>query len=224
MTETPRALVHLVRRPAQAAGAPPLLILLHGIGSNEQDLFGLAPYLDPRLLVVSTRAPLSYGWGGYAWFEIEWLPDGFKIDFAQAQASRDLVVRFIAEAVAAYGADPAQVYLLGFSQGAMMSSWVALSAPELVAGTMLLSGRVPGEICDQIAPPERLAGKPFLVQHGTLDPVLPIENGRASRDILQQLPVSLEYHEYPMGHEVSAPSLADAVAWLRARLERALQP
>jgi phospholipase/carboxylesterase len=212
------ALEHLVRHPTRAAGAPPLLILLHGIGSNEEDLMGLEPYLDERFLIVSARAPHPYGWGGYAWFEIEWLPDGIAIDRAQAEQSRDLIVRFIGEAVAAYSADPARVYLMGFSQGAMMSGWVALTRPELVAGAVLMSGRVPDEVRAQIADPEQLAGKPFLVVHGTMDQVLPIQNGRASRDLLQRLPIDLTYREYPMSHEVSAESLTDVVAWLSARL------
>jgi phospholipase/carboxylesterase len=218
MPDTPLALTHLVRQPAQADAAPLLLILLHGIGSNEDDLFGLAPYLDERFLIVSARAPNPYGWGGYAWFEIEWLPDRIVINHEQAAASHELITRFIGEAAAAYSADPARVYLLGFSQGAMMAGWVALSRPDLVAGTVLMSGRIPEEVRDQIAAPEQLKGKPFLVVHGTQDQTLPIQNGRASRDLLQQLPVDLIYHEYPMGHEVSAESLAQVAAWLSARL------
>jgi phospholipase/carboxylesterase len=218
MPDPSLALTHLVRRPVQGQGAPPLLLLLHGIGSNEDDLFGLAPYLDQRFLIVSARAPNAYDWGGYAWFQIEWLPDRIVIDHQQAAASRELLIRFIGEAAAAYGADPARVYLLGFSQGAMMSAWVTLSQPDLVAGAVLMSGRIPEEMRDQIAAPEQLQGKPFLVVHGTQDQLLPIQNGRASRDLLQQLPVDLTYREYPMGHEVSAESLADVVAWLSARL------
>ncbi|HET9221245.1 MAG TPA: PHB depolymerase family esterase, partial [Roseiflexaceae bacterium] len=151
MEDQSLSLTHLVRRSTREAGAPPLLILLHGIGSNEEDLIGLEPYLDERFLIVSARAPFSYGWGGYAWFEIQWMPDRIAIDRAQAEQSRDLLVRFIGETVAAYGADPARVYLMGFSQGAMMSGWVALTRPDLVAGTALMSGRVPEELRDQIA-------------------------------------------------------------------------
>jgi phospholipase/carboxylesterase len=218
MDSKPLSLPDLVRRPARSHPAPPLLILLHGIGSNEQDLFGLAPYLDERFLIVSARAPNPYG-GGYAWFEIEWLPNGFAIDQAQAEASRELIVRFIGEAAAAYGADPARVYLAGFSQGAIMSGWVTLTRPDLVAGAALMSGRIPDEARAQIATPEQLAGKPFLVVHGLFDQVLPIHYGRASRDLLQGLPVELTYREYPMGHEVSAQSLADVSAWLTERLD-----
>ena len=212
------SLTHLVSRPQQAgAGAPPLLILLHGVGSNEHDLFGLAPYLDPRFLIVSARAPYVIMAGAYAWFEIGWTATGIVIDPQQAEASRKLIVQFIQEAVAAYGTNPAHVYLLGFSQGAIMSAAVALTRPDLVAGAVLMSGRVRRE---QLPPldAEQLVNKPFLVVHGTADTVLPIENGRASRDFLASLPVELTYKEYPIGHEVSAESLADVVTWLSARL------
>src|SRR4051794_33373186 len=115
------SLTHLVSRPQQAgAGAPPLLILLHGVGSNEHDLFGLAPYLDPRFLIVSARAPYVMMPGMYAWFEIGWVGTEIVVDPQQAEASRKLIGEFVQEAAAAYGADPGRVYLLGFSQGAIM--------------------------------------------------------------------------------------------------------
>lgn len=218
-----RSLVHLVRQPRRRDGAPPLLVLLHGVGSNENDLISMAPYLDQRFLILSARAPYNYGWGGYAWFEIRFTPGGelVQVDPQQILASRERIVQFIGEAAGAYGADPARVYLMGFSQGAMMSGLVALSRPDLVAGTVLMSGRLPAEVRPLLAPAEQLAGKPFLVVHGTRDPLLPIQNGRESRDLLASLPVDLTYKEYPMEHQVSAESLADVTAWLSARLDSA---
>jgi len=215
------ALTHLFQPPRRPSdGAPPLLILLHGLGSNERDLIGLAPYLDPRFQIVSARAPHTMVPDGYAWFELGWTAaNEITINFQQAEQSRALLIGFIAEALAAYGGDPARVYLLGFSQGAIMSASVALTEPELIAGTVLMSGRIPEEIRPQIAPTERLAGKSFLVVHGTYDTVLPIQNGRASRALLATLPVALTYEEYAMAHEVSAESLADVTAWLTARLD-----
>ena len=214
------SLTHLVQQPRQrSAGRPPLLIVLHGYGSNEHDLFGLAPYLDPSFQIVSARAPYMLMPGGYAWFELGWTATDIVINAEQAEQSRALLIGFIAEALAAYGGDPARVYLLGFSQGAIVGASVALTEPELVAGTVLMSGRVPNEIRPLIASAARLAGKPFLVVHGLYDEVLPIQNGRASRAILSDLPVALTYKEYPMAHEVSAQSLDDVAAWLTARLD-----
>lgn len=219
-TKSTLSLVHLNQRPRQRSdGPPPLLLLLHGYGSNEADLFGLAAYLDPRFLILSARAPYTLMHGSYAWFELGWAASGISIDARQAEASRKLVVEFIRAATTAYDADPRRVYLCGFSQGAILASSVALTQPELVAGAVLMSGRVPDELKPLIAPAERLAHKPILVVHGVRDTVLPIQNGRASRAILEQLPIDLTYKEYPMAHEVSPDSLADVTSWLSTRLD-----
>jgi phospholipase/carboxylesterase len=214
-------LVHLVRQPIIAAGAPPLLLLLHGIGSNEHDLYGLAPFLDKRFLIISVRAPNTLGPGSYAWFEVDFTSQGPIINPQQEEASRKALISFLKESITAYGADPKQVYLMGFSQGAIMSASVALTRPELVAGAVLMSGRILPEIRPQIAPGEELRGLPFLVVHGTADMVLPITYGRASRELLSSLPVDLTYHEYPMGHEVSQESLSDVTTWLTGQLDKA---
>jgi phospholipase/carboxylesterase len=219
MSESTFPLAHLVREPAHADGPAPLLILLHGYGSNEQDLMGLTSYLDPRFVVVSVRAPYRLMQFGFAWFELDVTPTNIGYDPAHVEMSRELIVRFIDEAVRAYNADPARVYLLGFSQGAMMGARVTLTQPELVAGAVLMSGSVVPEMAPDAEATQALAGKPFLVVHGTFDDVLPIAHGRTSREVLSQLPVSLTYKEYPMGHEVSLDSLQLVAGWLRERLD-----
>jgi phospholipase/carboxylesterase len=211
------SLQHLVRPAVGEAARPPLLLLLHGYGSNEYDLFSLTPYLDARFLVISARAPYTLMPGSHAWFELAFTESGIVSDMAQAERSRARLVQFIGEAIAAYDADPAQVYLLGFSQGAIMAASVLLTTPEIVAGAALMSGSVPHE--PGMLDLERLRGKPVLVLHGLYDDVLPIGHGHQSRDLFGALPVDLEYHEYPMGHEISADSLNDLVAWLVNRLE-----
>src|SRR5690242_20263313 len=134
MEHKPLSLTHLFQPPRQPAdGSPPLLILLHGYGSNERDLVGLAPYLDRRFQIVSARAPHFLMPDGYAWFELGWTAaNDITINFQQAEQSRVLLTNFVAEALTAYGGDPGRVYLLGFSQGAIMSASVALTAPELI--------------------------------------------------------------------------------------------
>jgi phospholipase/carboxylesterase len=215
------SLVHLVRQPQVKGASTPLLLLLHGVGSNEYDLFGLAPYLDKRFLIISVRAPYTMEVDSFAWFEVNFTPQGPIIQPEQAEASRNRMITFLNEAVVAYGADPQQVYLMGFSQGAIMSASVALTRPELVAGVVLMSGRILPQIEPLVAAPEKLKGLPVLVVHGTSDGVLPVNNGRDSQKTLSALPVDLLYREYPMGHEVSRESLADVTSWLSARLDDA---
>lgn len=215
------SLVHLVRQPLVEASAPPLLLLLHGVGGNEHNLFALAPSLDKRLLILSARAPNILGSDSYAWFEVNFTPQGPIINAAQAEASRKALIAFIHEVIATYSADPKQVYLMGFSQGAIMSASIALTRPDLIAGAVLMSGRILSEIQSLIVAPEKLTGLPILIVHGTLDAVVPINSGRAAREMLSSLPVELTYHEYPtMGHEVSPESLADVTMWLSAHLDR----
>ena len=217
----PLSLVHLTRDPVVATGSPPLLLLLHGVGSHEADLMGLAPYLDGRFFIVSARAPLVLGPGMYGWFEVQLDPHNPVINPEQAESSRQTLIRFIGELAGAYGTDPRQVYLMGFSQGAIMSLSVLLTRPDLLAGVVAMSGRILPEVLPKLAPPEALRGIPVMVVHGVADPILPIHHGRAIRDRLSTLPVDLTYREYMMGHQVTEESLADIAGWLRTRLDPA---
>lgn len=199
-------LVHLVRHPSKPTSKPPLLILLHGVGSHEGDLFSLEGAFPPEWVVVSARAPLSLRPGSYAWFPVQFTPQGPVADAEQAEKSRLLVVDFIDWAVREYATD-SPVILGGFSQGAIMTASVALTEPEKVAAAVLMSGRILPEVLPQVASPERRAGPRFVVVHGTEDAVLPVHHGRASRDTLESLGVSLVYREFPVGHSVSDESL-----------------
>ncbi len=215
------SLTHLVREPREkTAGRPPLLLLLHGVGSNEADLFGLAPYLDERFLVVSARAPVVLGPGSFGWFRIDFTSEGMVADLNQAKRSLEMLPGFIDELVEAYGADARRTYLAGFSQGAMMSLALMLTRPERLAGVAAMSGRLPRQVIAAEPDRDALDKMPVIITHGIYDPVLPVENARAAREYLETLPVELTYREYPMGHEVSMESLRDVTAWLTRALER----
>jgi phospholipase/carboxylesterase len=223
----PLSLVHLVRPPtAPEAGAiegenvrPPLVLLLHGVGSNEYDLFDLADHLDGRFFAISARAPVTLGQSAFGWYPVAFTPQGPVGDPARAEQSREAILRFIGEAVAVYSLDARRVFLMGFSQGAIMSLYVALTEPATVAGIVPMSGRLLPEAWQARAPDEALRGLPVFAVHGTRDTVLPIHEGRAIRDALQTLPIDLVYREYNMAHEVTAQSLADIAAWLTAQLD-----
>ena len=220
------SLHHLVRGAQTAptdGGKPPLLVLLHGVGSNEHDLFGLASYLDPRLVIVSPRGPLVHAQsGGAAWYPVTFTPEGITADETVATESRDNILRFVGEAAETYGADPKRIYLGGFSQGAIMSLYVALTHSEVIAGAVLMSGRLMPLAWEERASDDRLRGLPILATHGLYDPVLPIASGREIRDNLSTLPLDFTYREYPMAHEVSSESLAQATGWLSAQLDTPL--
>jgi len=199
-------------------GKPPLLLLLHGYGANEDDLFSLAPYLDERFMIVSARAPIMLQPMSYAWFNLGFTPQGIVVNPEEVEGARRTVHKFLGEIVEAYDCDPKAVYLMGFSQGAMMSLAVALTYPGSAAGVVAMSGRVLPQALDQVADKDALTGLPIFVSHGSRDMLIPIDQGRDARARLSALPVELTYREYDMGHEISYDSLKDITEWLKERL------
>jgi phospholipase/carboxylesterase len=214
------SLVHRVREPATAgAGRPPLLLLFHGVGSNELSMALLADAFDPRFLVISARSPIQVAPFGYAWFHVTFTPDGPVIDGEEAAAGWRRVTAFAGEAATAYGADPDRIFLAGFSQGGIVSLAALLTAPEQFAGAVCMSGRLPPEVLPHVAADDRLHGKPVLLVHGTADETLPIVFGRRARTALEGMPVALDYREFEMGHTTTPDSIGYVADWLRARLD-----
>jgi phospholipase/carboxylesterase len=214
------SLVHRVREPATASpGRPPLLVLFHGVGSNELSMALLADAFDPRFLVISARSPIQIGPFSYAWFHVRFTPPGPVIDGDEAADAWRRATAFASEAARAYGADPDRIFLAGFSQGGIVSLAALLTAPEHFAGAVCMSGRLPPEVLPHVAADARLQGKPVLVVHGIADETLPIAFGRRARAALEGLPVALDYREFQMGHTTTGDSIAYVADWLRARLD-----
>ena len=210
------------KEPAKTTGEkPPLLILLHGIGADENDLFGLASFLDERFFIASVQAPFTLPYGGYAWFELILEPNkpmGYNAN--QFEQSRQMIFEFIDAIIAEHDLDADRVYLCGFSQGSMMSMSCLLQNPKKFAGVVAMSGRAITEMIPADSNLDDFKDFPVLVTHGIYDPVLPIENGRATKELLSRLPVELEYKEYPMAHEISQESLREVVNWLSVKLNK----
>jgi phospholipase/carboxylesterase len=214
------SLHHVYEKPRkiEADKRSPLLFLLHGFGSNEQDLISFASYLDERFFIVSPRAPFTTGFGGFAWFEIRYTPQGMSIDAKQAEESRQLLLKFVDEIIAEHDLDAGRVYLAGFSQGAIMTYSLVLTEPERFAGAVPMSGVLAPQYLDNHAADERLKDFPLFVSHGIYDAVLPVQFGREAKAHLEKLPVKLDYKEYPTAHNVSEESLGDVVKWLTKKL------
>ena len=177
----------------------------------------IAGSFDPRFMVISVRAPIALEPFAFAWFHVTFTPGGPVIDAGEAQAAWRTMARFIDEAVRAYEADPARVFIAGFSQGGILALATMLTAPELVAGAVCMSGRLPPEVLPHLAPDARLEGKPVLIVHGIGDETLAVEYGRSARATLGALPLALEYREFDIGHTTTPESLAAVATWL-ARL------
>ena len=132
---------YLIQEPAIKLEKNPLIVLLHGYGSNEEDLFSFAPELPKEYYVISVRAPFDLQPYGHAWYAIHFDADENKFsDNDEAKESVQLIANFIDEMVKEYPIDTANINLIGFSQGAILSYATALTFPEKIAKVVALSG------------------------------------------------------------------------------------
>jgi phospholipase/carboxylesterase len=200
-------------------GPPPLLLMLHGFGSNEADLLGLVPYLDERMHIASLRGPLRIEAGAYGWYRVSHTAGGPVVHEGEERECRKLVARFIDDMIEAHGVDSRRVYLLGFSQGATLALSIALTIPDRIAGALVFCGRVIRELSGSIAEGEQLKDARIFMANGLHDDVVPIGRARSSREFLSGLNVELRYHEYPAAHQISPAMLEHAGEWLKEKLE-----
>ena len=212
------SLVHVVQYPESYKkdldATYPTILALHGRGSNEHDLIGLATYLPKGFLWISPRGTFSLGTDAYEWFQITQVGKPDPIRLANALKTVD---HFIEEIIDAHPVDERKLYLLGFSQGSIVSMSYALTKPQRVAGVIAQSGYIPHESGLQIDETS-VKNKPFILTHGVQDPMLPVDWARRSRDTLQKLEADVEYHEFNIGHNVTAESLDVISKWLEKQL------
>jgi len=209
------SLYHLVREPKIKKEKNPLLLLLHGYGSNEEDLFSFASELPEDYYVVSARAPFDLSYGSYAWYAINFDADENKFsDIGQARASRDIIARFIDELVANYPIDAENVTLIGFSQGCILSYAVAVSYPEKVQRVVAMSGYWNPEIAVDDYLDNDCSKLRIFASHGTVDQVIPVEWARKSIPALQVLGIEIVFKEYMVGHGVAPQNFFDFKHWL----------
>ncbi|WP_264521335.1 alpha/beta hydrolase [Flavobacterium sp. N1994] len=211
------SLHHLVREPKIKLEKNPLLLLLHGYGSNEEDLFSFAAELPDNYYVISARAPYDMMYGSYAWYAINFDADENKFsDIGQARASRDIIANFIDELLANYAIDSDNVTLIGFSQGSILSYAVALSYPEKIQRVVAMSGYLNTEIAVDDFATNDFTNLKIFASHGMVDQVIPVEWARKSIPVLEQLGIQVVYKEYPVGHGVAPQNFFDFKNWLQS--------
>ena len=206
---------YLVQEPKTIKDQNPLLILLHGYGSNEEDLFSFAPELPDDSYVISVRAPYDLQPYGHAWYAIHFDADENKFsDNVQAKQSVEIIASFIDEIVKQYPIDTENVTLIGFSQGAILSYATALTYPEKISKVVALSGYFNQEILPEVIDTKAISHLKFFVSHGSVDQVIPVDWARKAKPALENLGLEVEYQEYPIGHGVSPKNFFDFKNWL----------
>ena len=217
MTTKDLSLTHLVR-PSSLPENAPLILMLHGYGSDEKDLFSFANELPEEYIVISLKAPHAMQPSGNAWYAINFDAQKGKFsDIEQAILSRELVKTFLEEAIEAYPIDKNKVSLLGFSQGTILSFALALSYPEVIKHVIGLSGYVDTNMIEAGYESKDFSHLKVYNSHGSVDQVIPVEWARQNKPLLEKLNIDTVYEEYPVGHGINPQNFQSLKNWLKAQ-------
>ncbi|MFD1613999.1 alpha/beta hydrolase [Gelatiniphilus marinus] len=218
MKNTKLSLQHIIRESNLTENAP-LIIMLHGYGSDENDLFSFANELPEEFFIISVKAPYPLQPHGNAWYAINFDADKGKWnDNEQAKKSLELIAKFITEAVNNYPINKNNVSLLGFSQGSILSYAVALTYPEKVKNIVALSGYINKDILPKDIDKKDYSNLDFYCSHGSVDQVIPVDWARQTQPFLNTLNIKNVYSEFPVGHGVAPQNFYEFKEWLGNRI------
>tara|TARA_B100000575_G_C23114314_1_gene644010 strand:- start:1051 stop:1680 length:630 start_codon:yes stop_codon:yes gene_type:complete len=187
-----------------------VIFLLHGYGSNEDDLFSFTPFLPKYSTIISFQAPYRLSAGSYAWYNLYPKSDGtFESDIETAWKTVDLLNKNINLIIEKYNLQSNDITLLGFSQGAILGWALAFEKLNIVRRLVALSGLI-HETINTSKEPNFIA----YSSHGVHDQVIPIKLARESILPISKKYNKIQYHEFPEGHTVSQENLNLFLKWL----------
>ncbi len=203
-------LEYRIRKGENSLVQSPVIFLIHGYGSNADDLFSFAPFLPKSHTIIAIGAPLLLTEGSYAWYHLYPKEDGtLKAELTEVQRVLELISKNIKLLINKFNLNPLDVSVLGFSQGAMLSWALAYNKSDMVRRVIALSGLI-HEITDTSKPPKFIA----YSAHGITDMVIPVEMARNSILPLSRKYNEIEYHEFNDGHNVSQENFSKMLIWI----------
>ncbi len=209
------SLEHNYKAPINTTEKSPAIIMLHGYGSDENDLFSFASELPDNYTIISLKAPYAMQPYGNAWYAINFdNVNGKWSDDQQAITSRDLVKKCIDEIISVYNIDSENITLLGFSQGTILSLAVGLSFPDKIKNIIGLSGYINEGIFKENYTENDFSKLNVYTSHGSVDQVIPVDWARKTKPFLQNLNINCEYSEFPVGHGVAPQNFHEFKEWL----------
>ena len=208
-----KKLKYLINKPASHQNNLKVIFLLHGYGSNEEDLYSLKEFFPPNYITISLRAPISIGLDSYAWYSINFENDIDRwIDTDEAISSKNIIISDILLHLKDLAFTNERVSLLGFSQGAILSWSIGIERPNLIKNIFPLSGFYHSEIT------ETNLNQKFRLNsfstHGINDQVIPVDWARRGIQSLIKYNINVEFKEYESGHEINNENLRDVIEWL----------
>ena len=192
-----------------------VIIMFHGYGSNKDDLFSFAKFMNPNFLIISVQAPIQMDYNSYCWWSLNYNNDmQLQINTKEAENSLNELNRFISEDLSnKYNFGLNQVYLLGFSQGCMISYALSINFPENYKKAVGLSGKIPYEIIN-FDEKFDYSNHNFFCSHGVNDQVIPIEVGRESNRWFSEKNINHKYLEFESAHGINSENFEQMNLWL----------
>jgi len=192
-----------------------VIIMFHGYGSSKDDLFSFAKFMNPNFLIISIQAPIQMDYNSYCWWSLSLNNDmELQMDIKEAKNSLNELNRFISEDLSVnYNFDLNQVYLLGFSQGCMISYALSINFPKNYKKAVGLSGKIPHEIIN-FNEKFDYSNHNFFCSHGLNDQVIPIEIGRESDKWFSEKNINHKYLEFESAHGINSENFEQMNLWL----------
>ena len=185
--------------------APRLLLLIHGHTGDENSMWVFARAIPDHYWMIAPRAPYRAEAGGYSWRPSQ-TGNYDQLNLEMLGSAAEALI-WLADEYSASAEIDARIFdVMGFSQGAAVSSVLAFLYPQRIRKTALLAGFVPRGL-EELVTERPLEGKPFFVAHGTKDETVTIERARASIALLEQAGAHVTYCEDEVGHNVSVTCL-----------------
>lgn len=196
--------------PAASTEKQPAIFLLHGLGSNEEDLFALVGDFKDQCHIFGLQGPIEHrpGYAFYTFDGEEGKPNRQVFDKVVS-----VTAAFIREAVQAYNLDPARLFVVGFNQGAVVAQALAVSMGDEIRGTAVLSGFLPQFVAEEYSLKHQGTSKMFI-SHGEYDYVYPYSWGQQSAYYFDQAGLDVTFKTYDEGHGVTPQNLQDLIAFL----------
>ena len=204
-----------VKNPQPSKKDNKVIIMFHGYGSNKDDLFSFAEFMNPDFLIISIQAPIKLDNHSHCWWPLHYDDNmQLKMDTKLAKQSVKELNKFICEDLAKkYSFSLNQVYLLGFSQGCMISYALSINYPENFKKAVGLSGKIPYEIIEFDVEFD-YSNHNFFCSHGINDLVIPIEIGRESSEWFNEKKIKHEYLEFEPAHGINSDNFTKMNLWL----------
>lgn len=214
MTFNINSIKHIIRKPLIDIENPPLFLIIHGYGSNEKDLFFISKDLPEDFFVISLQALYPLEFGGFAWYDIDFSKKNLSINIEQAIKSREKIVSFIEEAIKYYHLNENDIWICGFSQGAILNYSISFYYPEKINKVIILSGFPHENLLPKVIKKSNNLLN-FFISHGKYDNIIPIEIAKKGPDLLKYYKISYSYKEYDSEHKLNASNYEDLIQWIK---------